>query len=104
MPMAPAARQHEWTSPNSPSARLRVGVARPCPAATISRNSELSMTRAKNRSGYRFLAGQIRRRKPHPVIDEGGKPAAGSVIVHRAVGNVFMTLFRTRQFHTMRAT
>jgi hypothetical protein len=38
------------------------------------------------------------------VIDEGSKPVARGVIVNRSVGNVFMTLLRPRQFHTMRAS
>jgi hypothetical protein len=38
------------------------------------------------------------------MIDEGGKPVAGSVIMDRTIGNVFVTLLRPRQFHTMGTT
>src|SRR4029079_14087497 len=55
----------------------------------------------KIRSERAFFIG---RRGPHPVIDEDGKPVARSVIVDRAIGNVFVTLLRTRQCHAMRAT
>src|SRR6187551_2915935 len=58
----------------------------------------------KSRSELNFLIGPIGRHEPHPVIDEGGKPVARSVIVDRTIGNMFMPLLRTGQFHAMRPT
>jgi hypothetical protein len=58
----------------------------------------------KVRSVRDFIVAPICRHEPHPVIDEGGKPVARSVIMDRTIGNVFVTLLRTRQFHAMRTT
>ena len=38
------------------------------------------------------------------MIDEDAEPIARGMIVDRTVGNVFVTLLRTRQFHAMCTT
>jgi hypothetical protein len=58
----------------------------------------------KSGQGMILLLTRFADASPDPVIDEGGKPVARSVIVGRTIGYVFVTLLRTRQFHAMRTT